>query len=92
MFVIKGFSMLKNLITVYFSEPSLLGCYCFCEEIVVYIWTCTLSVLQSSPLLNDTILYTLLLPRVLNFNFLFQSLTRDISYSVEKLAIDSSLE
>ena len=30
------------------------------------------------------------LPRVINFNFLFQSLTRDISYSMENLAIDES--
>ena len=30
-------------------------------------------------------------PRVINFNFLFQSLTRDISYSMENLAIDSLL-
>ena len=28
---------------------------------------------------------------LINFNFLFQSLTRDISYSVENLAIDSLL-
>ena len=34
---------------------------------------------------------TLPLPRVINFNFLFQSLTRDISYSMENLAIDSLL-
>ena len=32
---------------------------------------------------------TLSLPRVINFNFLFQSLARDISYSMENLAIDS---
>ena len=31
------------------------------------------------------------LPGVINFNFLFQSLTRDISYSMENLAIDSLL-
>ena len=31
------------------------------------------------------------LPRVINFNFLFQCLTRDISYSMENLAIDSLL-
>ena len=31
------------------------------------------------------------LPRVINFNFHFQSLTRDISYSTENLAIDSLL-
>ena len=31
------------------------------------------------------------LPRVINFNFLFQSLARDISYSMENLAIDSLL-
>ena len=30
--------------------------------------------------------------RVINFNFLFQSLTRDISYSMENLAIDSLLK
>ena len=36
-------------------------------------------------------LLTLSLPRVINFNFLFQSLTRDISYSMENLAIDSLL-
>ena len=35
---------------------------------------------------------TLSLPRVINFNFLFQSLTRDISYSMENLAIDSLLK
>ena len=34
---------------------------------------------------------TLSLPKVINFNFLFQSLTRDISYSMENLAIDSLL-
>ena len=34
---------------------------------------------------------TLSLPRVINFNFLFQSLTRDISYSMENLPIDSLL-
>ena len=34
---------------------------------------------------------TLHLPRVINFNFLLQSLTRDISYSMENLAIDSLL-
>ena len=38
----------------------------------------------------DTFL-TLSLPRVINFNFLFQSLTRDISHSMENLAIDSLL-
>ena len=32
---------------------------------------------------------TLSLPRVIDFNFLFQSLTRDISYSMDNLAIDS---
>ena len=31
------------------------------------------------------------LPRVINFNFLFQFLTRDISYSMENLAKDSLL-
>ena len=34
---------------------------------------------------------TLSLPRVINFNFLFQSLTRDISYSMENLVFDSLL-
>ena len=34
---------------------------------------------------------TLSLPRVINFNFLFQSLTRDILYNMENLAIDSLL-
>ena len=34
---------------------------------------------------------TLSLPRVINFNFLFQSFTRDISYSMENLAFDSLL-
>ena len=34
---------------------------------------------------------TLSLQRVINFNFLFQSFTRDISYSMENLAIDSLL-
>ena len=34
---------------------------------------------------------TLSLPRVINLNFLFQSLTRDISYSMENLAIGSLL-
>ena len=36
-------------------------------------------------------LVTLSLPRVINFNFLFQSLNRDMSYSMENLAIDSLL-
>ena len=31
------------------------------------------------------------LPRLINFNFLFQSLARDISYSMENLARDSLL-
>ena len=35
---------------------------------------------------------TLSLPRVINFNLLFQSLTRDISYSMENFAIDSLLK
>ena len=35
---------------------------------------------------------TLSLPKVINFNFLFQSLTRDISYSMENLAIVCSDE
>ena len=34
---------------------------------------------------------TLSLPRVISHNFLFQSLTRDISYSMENLAFDSLL-
>ena len=34
---------------------------------------------------------TISLPRVINFNFLFQSLTRDISYCMENLPIDSLL-
>ena len=34
---------------------------------------------------------TFSLPRVINFNFLLQSLTRDISYSMENLAINSLL-
>ena len=34
---------------------------------------------------------TLSLPRVINFNFLCQSLTRDITYSMENLAFDSLL-
>ena len=34
---------------------------------------------------------TLSLPRVINFTFLFQSLTRDISYSMENLVFDSLL-
>ena len=36
-------------------------------------------------------LITLSLP-VINFNFIFQSFTRDISYSMENLAIDSLLK
>ena len=36
-------------------------------------------------------LLTLSLPRVINFTFLFQSLTRDISYNMENLVIDSLL-
>ena len=36
-------------------------------------------------------LLTLSLPRVINFNFLFQSPTRHVSYSMENLAIDSLL-
>ena len=40
---------------------------------------------------HHKILLTLSLPRVINFNFLFQFLTRDISYSMENLAIDSLL-
>ena len=31
------------------------------------------------------------LPQVINFNFLFQSLTKDISYSMENLTFDSLL-
>ena len=41
--------------------------------------------------LTSTKALTLSLPRVINFKFLFQSLTRDISYSMENLAIDSLL-
>ena len=40
---------------------------------------------------NLYISLNLLLPRVISFNFLFQSLTRDKSYSMENLAIDSLL-
>ena len=36
---------------------------------------------------NLYISLNLLLPRVISFNFLFQSLTRDKSYSMENLAI-----
>ena len=40
---------------------------------------------------DKRLLLALSLPRVINFNFLFQSLTRDISYSMENLAMDSLL-
>ena len=41
--------------------------------------------------LTSLLLVTVSLPRVINFNFLFHSLTSDTSYSVENLAIDSLL-
>ena len=57
---------------------------------------CTKTILQVSvkyKLKVDVgMLITLSLPRVMiNFNFLFQSLTRDIPHSMENLAIDSLL-
>ena len=41
---------------------------------------------------NEKTKLTLSHPRVINFNFLFQSLSRDISYSMENLTIDSLLK
>ena len=50
-------------------------------------------IFSTSRLLSTSLqILTLSLSRVINFNFLFQSLTRDTSYSMENLAIVCSDE
>ena len=59
--------------------------------VVLTFLCCNLLIQQLCHLPQTKTILTLSLPRVINFNFFFQSLTRDISYTMENLAIDSLL-
>ena len=58
------------------------------KEIVLSLTIMVQKYLQNWP---DIFKINIKFTRVINFNFLFQSLTRNLSYSIENLAFDSLL-